>query len=85
MDLKAEARIIGRHKWPSYNKFACCGEDCFMLGAVPMEPCWGDVHAAEEAPAADGDWVMIHECQGHDGCYEGRKKYQPSREQESWT
>jgi len=64
-------------KSPSYNTGACCGDDCFALDARPDEPCWGDVGVAEEVEIDDGEFTWIHECKGHEDCYNAGGKYKP--------
>ena len=61
-----------------YNPSACCGDDCFMFERNPEEPCWGDVSvASEEYSDYHEEYIWIHECEGHAGCYDYGDKYQP--------
>jgi hypothetical protein len=71
----------------SYNPSSCCGADCFAYGKNENEPCWGDVFVAAEEGCGD-DWWWIHECQGHEDCYDascysgdGKYKVEPKREE----
>lgn len=63
-----------------YNPDACCGADCFAFYLGEAEPCWGDVSVASEIEIGveDGpDYVWVHECEGHAGCFEDGEKFKP--------
>lgn len=64
-----------------YNPDACCGADCFAFGLNPAEPCWGDVHVADEIETSDEDgnpdYFWLHECEGHSGCWDSGEKFKP--------
>ena len=66
-----------------YNPDACCGADCFAFGLNPAEPCWGDVHVADEIETSDEDgnpdYFWLHECEGHSGCWDSGEKFKPLR------
>ena len=53
-----------------YDPDSCCGEDCEFYGKNPKEPCWGQVNVVDEIEIGDGDYKWIHECEGHDDCWE---------------
>lgn len=55
----------------------CCGAQCFREGQRPDEPCWGHVHAIEEIPVEDGDYVWMHACDGHETCWDEPDSYKP--------
>lgn len=63
-----------------YKPGTCCANaDCFRHGLDPSEVCWGDVEVAAELVIndEDGDYVWIHECEGHRDCFEEGGKFKP--------
>ncbi len=58
----------------SYKK-TCCSDDCFRFSDTD-EPCWGEVWVASEVYDDEDSW-WIHECRGHEGCYEDGETYKP--------
>ena len=61
-----------------YDPDSCCGEDCIFYGKNPKEPCWGQVDVVDEIETVDGDWEWIHECEGHDDCWDRKGNYRPA-------
>ena len=61
----------------TYNPDACCGADCIHFRGGKAEPCWGDVIFFDEYPDGLGDYISVHECEGHWGCFDGTAKYKP--------
>ena len=64
----------------SYDPQACCGAECYMLGCIDNQPCWGNVEAIDEQCTEDySDCWWVHACQGHLQVY-GGGKYTPEPE-----
>lgn len=62
-----------------------CGADCYVRDFEEEErdgTCWGEVRAVEELDLGDGDYGLVHACEGHADTCDGVEYISPPTDEE---